>query len=1025
MGTPRHTRELAKLTPPRLPKIVERIRLYRELDRMRRQQPIVWIVGAPGMGKTTLVNSYVQARKLKALWYQLDAGDQDPATFFHYLNIAFQAAVPRSRLWLPHLTAEYVGGLPIFARRFFERMLSHAKAPGVVVLDNFQDLPAGCPMQQLLPQGMEALPPNVTLIVISRELPPDEWVKLRANQSMSLVLEDSLRLSDQEEQAFIALHLEKKHHAQFEQQRMALGIAKGWVAGLILLIEQMKLRGKIENAALSEDVQITFEYLAREVLGHFSKKDQDVLVESAIFPWMTGEMVATLTGNRKAKAVLDSLARRRYFTERRQGANLVFHYHPLFHAFLRAQFEQCYPGQKGKKIVQRAAQILEGVGEPGEVIELFHQAGLVDDIIRLVQAHAPTLFEQGRNETILSWLRHVPEERFDECPWLWFWQATALMVTDPVRSQALFQKGLKAFECQGEGLGQILCVTGYLESLVGSWGNLISLDEWLPKLEALLQKFPGPYPIEVEVRILAARLLLMGRPHDAKDQLDAWAWQLLDLLEQLPNGTLRALAALPCLGWLSWTKAQPALCVIANRVKSWASEKNCPTIISATAIMTEAMLALHTGHIRNAIRLGKLGLAVCEQDGLFFLTQQMVMHQVWSALTFGDWEGTKDLLEPYKQLAEHHPGVHGLQYHGTSLWLSLETQQWEQVSYHLEQGNRRIHCGGAYQEANWLVGRALVNFELGHGPQALQDLERAATVGETTGLILTNVQVKFIRAYFAFQLGDEFKGLTLLSQALATSRSTGIKNNWFWRRSIMTILCVKALENHIEVNEAREIIQKYEYRPSTPPYGLTEWPWEVQIRTFGTFAIKVGGTAVQFGRKIPRRVLALLQAIIAFGGQQIREDILMDALWPESDGDRAYRAYATALHRLRKLLGQDELIQVQDGKVSLDLYRCGVDVWAFDHLLAQAAKASKDGQAERSQDLREQARQLYHGPFLKDEDAPWIIPIRERLRSQYVMHVEILCQAWVDNGQVDEARTLFERAIKCEPKVEFLRESFM
>ena len=52
---------LAKLTPPRLPKIVERPRLYHELDQGR-QKPIVWVEGQAGMGKTTLAASYVRAR---------------------------------------------------------------------------------------------------------------------------------------------------------------------------------------------------------------------------------------------------------------------------------------------------------------------------------------------------------------------------------------------------------------------------------------------------------------------------------------------------------------------------------------------------------------------------------------------------------------------------------------------------------------------------------------------------------------------------------------------------------------------------------------------------------------------------------------------------------------------------------------------------------------------------------------------------------------------------------------------------
>ena len=87
------TPSLAKLTPPKLPKIVERTRLYQELDRAR-DRPITWITAPPGMGKTTLAASYIKARKLKCLWYQVDEGDADPATLFHYLGLASQRLPP-------------------------------------------------------------------------------------------------------------------------------------------------------------------------------------------------------------------------------------------------------------------------------------------------------------------------------------------------------------------------------------------------------------------------------------------------------------------------------------------------------------------------------------------------------------------------------------------------------------------------------------------------------------------------------------------------------------------------------------------------------------------------------------------------------------------------------------------------------------------------------------------------------------------------------------------------------------------
>ena len=71
---------LAKLTRPKLYDALPRPRLFSLLDEAA-TRPIVWISALPGSGKTTLVASYLEARKIPHVWYQADMGDADAATF--------------------------------------------------------------------------------------------------------------------------------------------------------------------------------------------------------------------------------------------------------------------------------------------------------------------------------------------------------------------------------------------------------------------------------------------------------------------------------------------------------------------------------------------------------------------------------------------------------------------------------------------------------------------------------------------------------------------------------------------------------------------------------------------------------------------------------------------------------------------------------------------------------------------------------------------------------------------------------
>ncbi len=53
---------LGKLAPPRLGRVFARDRLFALLDALS-DRPAIWLHGAPGAGKSTLVATWLQARK--------------------------------------------------------------------------------------------------------------------------------------------------------------------------------------------------------------------------------------------------------------------------------------------------------------------------------------------------------------------------------------------------------------------------------------------------------------------------------------------------------------------------------------------------------------------------------------------------------------------------------------------------------------------------------------------------------------------------------------------------------------------------------------------------------------------------------------------------------------------------------------------------------------------------------------------------------------------------------------------------
>jgi len=245
----------------------------------------------------------------------------------------------------------------------------------------------------------------------------------------------------------------------------------------------------------------------------------------------------------------------------------------------------------------------------------------------------------------------------------------------------------------------------------------------------------------------------------------------------------------------------------------------------------------------------------------------------------------------------------------------------------------------------------------------------------------------------------------------------------------MRRLCARALDAHIEVDYVRALIQKHRlFADASVSADLELWPRPVRIYTFGRFSVIRDDAPLTFSRKVQRRPLALLKALIALGGRDVREEALVDALWHDSEGDAAYRALTTALHRLRGLLGRADAVTRQVGRVSLNPQLVWIDTWALDRILDRAASAIRASSgrdaAVAGSLLTNRAVGWYRGACLAGEnEEPLATSLAERLARRLVR--QLLSEGAIFAREQDwpQAIDRYEKAAEISPHAADVRHA--
>ncbi|MEK6209665.1 MAG: BTAD domain-containing putative transcriptional regulator [Pseudomonadota bacterium] len=991
---------------------VARERLFAKLDDAREHRPAICVVGPPGAGKTTLVASWLDARGIRGIWYQVDPGDADLATFFYYLGQAAKPFTRKRQRLLPLLTPEYLQDVEGFSRRFFRELFARLPHGATLVLDNYQEVLPEQTFHQVVAEAIAEVPPGLAFVAISRRDPPEAYVRLIANENVQLVEWEELKLTMEETRAIAS----PRAGIADEEIRQLHNLCGGWAAGLTLLLEHKRKHTAGLDPRHADGVDAIFEYFAKEIFDRLPQDTQRFLVGTAFLPRVTAPVAQALTGNAGAGAILEDLYRRHLFTHRRPGDVPTYQYHALFQTFLRARARTLLSGTEERVLASHAGRLLEDNGLIDDAILLYREAGEWESAGRLIRSAAPSLLAQGRGQTLREWIGALPMERAESDPWLVYWLGASLIAVDQQKARLRLEHAFERFESNGDLVGQALAACGVIDTYYFEWSEFGSMPRWIATLERIMSSGPILESRETELHVYSSLIIAMLYAQPGHPLLPKCVERATEMLELDMDVNHRVMAATFLLSYCALACDFERGRRIVAKVEPLLGHAELSPLNQVWWRTRLGYFLWNLTDYEGAARVLDEAEEIDEAHGLVGLRSAkllMLNYRSLAALGLEDFKTGEDCVRRKEALY--------------NIWRRMGDwhRVWLKIQFELGRGNAKPafedaadavkaanESGMVYIQILSLFAEARGHADFGSHSKVLENLQQAGVLTKDTCLEHIESEIPLTEAYSLLRRGDRERGLPCLARGLAHARQTGYSYHLRWC-STMQVLCAEALAAGIEVDYVREVVKKYRLRP--PSNEVEQWPWPVRINTLGGFEIYRNDERLEFSGKVPKKPLMLLKALIAFGGRNVPEERLMDALWPDEEADAARKSLDITVLRLRKLLGSHEAIVVSEELIGLNPQLCWVDVWAFERRIAQTEAA--EGEAGLS--AAAAAVALYRGNFLPtDTDEPWTVKARERLRVKFVRLVETVAQSDEAAGHWEKAMAHYLKGLEADDLVE-------
>jgi LuxR family maltose regulon positive regulatory protein len=413
--------------PPPRPKIVLRPHLVERLNEgLATGCKLTLISASAGFGKTTLVSEWVAVCERPVAWLSLDEGDNDPPRFLTYLVAALQTI--SSNIGAGALVVLQSPQPPSTESILTALLNEITTIPDnfIFVLDDYHAIDSK-PVDQALTFLLEHLPPQMHLVIASREDPDLPLARLRARGQLTELRATDLRFTPAEAAEFLnrvmGLKLSAEEVAALDKR------TEGWIAGLQLAALSMQGRQDVTSfiQSFTGSHHFVLDYLLEEVLERQPERVRHFLLQTAILDRLCGSLCDAVTTQDGGRGMLETLDRGNLFVVPLDDQRQWYRYHHLFADVLQAHLMEAQPEQVSA-LHGRASAWYERNGLRSDAVRHALDAKDFERAAGLIELAWPETEEGSIQPAVwLGWVKTLPDELVHGRPVLNVWYAYALL----------------------------------------------------------------------------------------------------------------------------------------------------------------------------------------------------------------------------------------------------------------------------------------------------------------------------------------------------------------------------------------------------------------------------------------------------------------------------------------------------------------------------------------------------------------------------------------------------------------------